>query len=349
MAVLYLHVPFLEPPSPDEESAFATAVIREVERYARPRATDTDLQTLYVGGGRPSVLSVSTLRSLIQAIRQTLNVTRIEEGTLELAPANASPSFLQALRDFGFTRLSIDSRSASKEELSTLVRQVRASGFASMSVDLFFGGKPSLAAWKTDLHRAVTLRVPHVTLHERASEGTQEDDERADHVAFAMTYLDAKGYEQYELTHFARPGHRSRYQEHVYAHGNVLGLGPGAESFWWPDRADPTRAERWANAPDLATYVERLRNNASPVSQREALNPPELTREYILLRLRTSDGLDLNVLEDRYGRSLRDRRAATLDRLAAEGLIHDDPDCVRLTPRGRLLADAVTRRLIRET
>ena len=348
MAAIYLHIPFREPPSPDEESAFTAAVIREVERYARPRFTDPGFRTLYVGGGRPSFLSPSALGTLVKNILKTLSATTIEEATLELSSADASPSFLHTLRNLGFTRLSIDGRSTSKEELSTLVHQVRASGFASLSVDLVFGGaEQSLAAWERDLHQAVDLRVPHVTLHERESEGTKKDeDERADHFAFAMTYLDAKGYDQYELTHFARPSHRSRYQEHVYAHGNVLGLGPGAESFWWPDRTDPSTAERWSNVTDVATYVERLRNDASPVAKRDALNRAELAREYILLRLRTGAGLDLNVLADRYGVALRDHRAATLERLATEGLIHDDPRHVRLTLRGRLLADAVTQRLI---
>ena len=99
---------------------------------------------------------------------------------------------------------------------------------------------------------------------------------------------------------------------------------------------------------DPATYVERLRNDASPVEQLESPDRSALAREYILLRLRTKAGLDLDVLGDRYGFPLRARRASTLDRLAEEELIHDDPDRVRLTDRGRLLTDAITQRLIRE-
>jgi oxygen-independent coproporphyrinogen-3 oxidase len=348
MAALYLHLPFREPPSPDEESAFTAAVIREMDQYARPPFTHADFQTLYVGGGRPSLLSPSALGTLVETICEKLGATAIEEATLELCPSNASPSFLSALRNLGFTRLSIDGRPLTPET-RRLVSQARAMGFGSMSVDLSFGPRQSLAAWKTSLHRAIDLRVPHVTLHEQEPEETRRDEERrADHFAFAMRFLDAKGYDQYELTHFARSGHHSRYQAHVYAHGNVLGLGPEAESFWWPDRTVPSTAERWSNVSDVATYVERLRTDASPVAQREALNRPALAHEYILLRLRTSDGLDLDVLHDRYDCPLRDHRAAILDRLATEGLIHDDPDRVRLTSRGRLLADAVTQRLIRE-
>ena len=351
MAALYLHVPFREPPSSSEASEFAAAVVQEAEYYARPPYSDASFQTLYVGGGRPSLLPPSTLRPLVETIRKKRGATAIEEATLELHPDDASPTFLTALRTLGITRLSMDARSSAAEEVRALISQARDVRFESLSVDLDFGGTGQpLSTWKARLHRAVDLRVPHVTLHEHAPERTQNgEDERADHFAFAMRFLDAKGYEQYELTHFARPGHRSRYQEHVYAHGNVLGLGPGAESFWWPDRSDPSTARRWSNVSDVATYGEQLRNDASPIAQEENLDRRALAREYILLRLRTSDGLDLDVLDDQYDCSLRDHRAAILNRLAAEGLIHDDPDRVRLTPRGRLLADAVTQRLIRET
>jgi oxygen-independent coproporphyrinogen-3 oxidase len=195
----------------------------------------------------------------------------------------------------------------------------------------------------------VALRVPHVTLHEETPPDDRDQNDRADRFAFAMQFLNAKGYAQYELTHFARPGHRSQYQEHVYAHGNVLGLGPGAESFWWAHRSDPSTAERWSNGTDVAAYVGHSRDGAGPVTHRTSLDQRALAQEYILLRLRTIDGLDLNLLDDRYNFPLRARRASTLERLADEGLIHDDPDHLRLTPRGRLLADAVTRELIRDT
>ena len=359
MAV-YLHVPFREPPAPPDESAFVAAVIQELERIApRPEAP---IRTVYVGGGRPSFLSDSALRTLLAALRRTLVTDPVDEATLELHPADASRAFLRFLHDLGFTRLSLDARSFvddelralgashSVDDLRRLLRQSREAGIERLSVDLFFGGAgSSLARWKTTLHRAVTVGVPHLALHERAPDSASADEDiRAECFASAMTILAAKGYEQYELTHFARPGHRSRYQTHVYAHGTVLGLGPGAETFWWHDRSDPATAERWSNVADVATYVERLRTDRSPVAQRERLDRSALAREYLLLRLRTSEGLDLHTLASRYGCSLRDRRGATLDRLADEGLLHDDPDRVRLTPRGRLLADAVTRRLIRD-
>jgi len=340
-----------------------TAVRREMEHYAEPPFTDAVIRTLYVGGGRPSRLPPSALRTLIEACRHTFDAAAFEEVTVEVHPADASPVVLDALRALGSTRLSIgrsvvdtelqtEEASSPAEDLRQTVRLAQDTGFESVSVDLTFGGsEPSLSNWKSCLQRAVDLQLPHVTLHELdASEGAPHDDEvRADCFAFAMTFLRAKGYEQYELTHFARPGHRSQYQAHVYAHGNVLGLGPGAESFWWPDPDSDTTAARWSNVADVTAYVERLHDDRTPLARREPLDRPALAREYLLLRLRTNDGLDLTVLENRYDYPLRREKHDTLQRLAAEGLINDDASHVRLTARGRLLADAVTQRLIRDT
>lgn len=359
MDALYLHVPHrLAHPS-----AFVAAACHEMELCAEPPFTDAPVRMLYVGGGRPSHLSPSALRTLVDACRQSFDASRLEEVTVELHPSDASAGVCEALRNLGITRLSIEGRSFVDAELQAVEMSYSAAdlrqtlnhaletGFDSVSVDLMFGGPhQSLSTWKASLQRAVDLRVPHVTLHELdAGEGTPREDEvRADCFAFAMTFLRAKGYEQYELTHFARPGHHSRYQSHVYAHGNVLGLGPGAESFWWPERDSGTTAERWSNVTNVAAYVERLHDDEAPVARRETLDRPALAREYILLRLRTNDGLDLAVLENRYDCPLRRKKHDTLERLAAEGLIHHDPPHVRLTERGRLLTDAITQRLIHE-
>ena len=374
MAGLYVQVPFRqEPRSSDgastaapgsaDESAFVEALSREADRYAQHPLTEAPISTLYVGSNRPSALSPTLLDAITGALRPVVDASAIPEATVELNPDNISLSYVNGLRQLGLTRVSVEALSLVPDDLRTIgaapsigdlprtLRRVRRAGFETVSVDLSFGGaEHSLSHWKASLHRAVELRVPHIALHERDPSKVFEADqkERARRLGFAMRFLRAKGYEQYELTHFARPGHRSRHQEKYYAHGNYLGLGPGAESFWWPDRTDPSTARRWSNVSDPATYVERLRNDASPVEQLESPDRSALAREYILLRLRTKAGLDLDVLDDRYELSLRTRRASTLDRLAEEELIHDDPDRVRLTDRGRLLTDAITQRLIRE-
>ena len=369
MAGLYIHVPFRTAPRPYDDaytvvdpsrdaSVLATALAREIEQYTDSVLGDAPIRSLYVGGGRPSLCRPAALLPLARALGRVLEPAVLDEVTVELHPADTSPDDLSALRRAGVTRLSIEGLSFVEEDLAAVgaphspddlvrsVHQVRRAGFRQFSVDLLFGGAgQSRAGWKASLQRAVSLGVPHLTLHELE---TGDPDARADQLAFALTFLRAKGYAPYELTHFARPGHRSIHQEHVYAHGSVLGIGPGAESFWAPDSSGSSVAQRWSNVADLTTYVGQLQADVLPVAHDETLGASALAREYILLRVRTQAGLDLSTLADRYGLRLRDQTAGTLRRLRKNRLIHDEPGRVRLTDRGRLLADAITHRLLRE-
>ncbi|WP_118838771.1 coproporphyrinogen-III oxidase family protein [Salinibacter ruber] len=369
MTGLYVHVPYraasrphddaytVVDPTPDA-SILSTALAREIDRHADSVLDDVPIRSLYVGGGRPSLCRPGALRPLVRVLGRVVEPTMLDEVTVELHPADTSPVYLCHLRRVGVTRLSIEGLSFVEEDLDAMaaphgpddlvrsIRQVRRAGFRQFSVDLLFGGAgQSRAGWKASLQRAVSLGVPHLTLHELETGDTKK---RADQLAFALTFLRAKGYVPYELTHFARPGHQSLHQEHVYAHGDILGLGPGAESFWTPDAHDSSAARRRSNVADLTAYVERLQADATPVAHDETLSTSALAREYMLLRLRTQAGLDLDALADRYDLRLRDRKADTLRRLRRRGLIHEDPARVALTDRGRLLTDAITRRLLRE-
>jgi oxygen-independent coproporphyrinogen-3 oxidase len=299
------------------------------------------------------------VHTVAELLVDVLDVSVIAEATMEMSPADATPRYVQGLTRLGVTRLSLPVLSFTPDVLRAVeaphtvddaaraLRLVRETTFQSYSVDLLFGApRQSLADWTTTLRRAIELDVPHVTLLEVPA-GDGDEGDRADQLERAMTLLGEAGYEQYELTHFAKPGHRSVHQEHYYAHGNYLGLGPGAESFWWPDRSTPTGAHRWKTPSDLNRYLTCPPQPDPSASGPQPLDPNDLVQEYILLRLRTDDGLDLDRLATQYNLDLRARKASLIDRLRTDGLIHDDPDRIRLTRRGRLLTDAITRRLLR--
>lgn len=352
---LYLHIPPPPWPPPHTAEALVTTLVDEAAHYGTSPVAEAPVETLYIGGGRPSALPLPALRRLLGACRSSFDTSAVQEVTLEMHPNDASPTLLDALASLGITRLSVGAPSRAAADADTppawmrSIRHGRAAG-QRLSVDLALAPtRPSPAAWKARLHRVVDLRVPHVALHEVPSAATspQASARTADRLAFAMRFLAAKGYQPYTLTHFARPTHRSQYQRHTYAHGNILGLGPGAESFWWPSRTTPSTARRWSNADAPAAYVSQSEGGFPPVAAHNPMDRHALAREYLLLRLRTAEGLDLDTLARRYDTALRSRAAATLDRLRAEELIHDVPNRVRLTPRGRLLADAITRRLMR--
>lgn len=372
VAGVYVHIPFHRsqrpcddarslPSSALDERTFIEALLSEVQTSRKQAGTADPIRTVYLGGGEPGLLAPGSVRSILASIRETLAPSHIEEATIELTPADVTNDTLNRLTDAGITRVSLETVSFVDRELTApdaphsaeacarAVQRLRASDISSFSVDLAFGAPGQThARWKKSLQRAVDLRAPHVTIQE-ITEADVEDAEPpdgADCLAFAMTFLTAKGYRQYELSHFARPGHASGHQRNYYEHGNYLGLGPGAQSFWWTDRSDLTTARRWSNVGDVSEYVGRLDRDESPVSQVEELDPLTLAREYILLALRTSKGLDVELLSSQYDFPLRSRHGPCLERLASQGLLESDGRFVRLTNRGRLLTDAITKRLL---
>jgi oxygen-independent coproporphyrinogen-3 oxidase len=370
VAGLYVHVPFRRARRPYDDSAYVVRDTPAASRFGtalrdelQGHAVDESITTLYVGGGRASLLSLATAHSVLAALADSVGVAAVEEATAEVSPADATLQYLRGLRRLGIDRLSLGVLSFSPAVLRSLdapysatdarqaLRRARKAGFEAVSVDLLFGlPTQSLGVWVDTLRRAIGRGLPHIAVMEGPPLDAPPSlaDKRAEHLERAMTLLRSAGYEQYELTHFARPGHRSAHQENYYAHGNYLGIGPSAESFWWPARADSGRARRWHNVGDFDRYARLLRDRGSPVADRQTLDRPALAREYVLLRLRTGEGLGFHPLATQYGVDLRSQKGAVLDRLRREDLIHDDPDRVRLTPRGRLLTDAITKALLPE-
>lgn len=368
MAGLYVHVPFRRAHRPYDESycvptdaseftRFETALCQELTYYAQEYATDEPMTTVYAGGGRPSLLPLSSVHSILTTLIEVFDASGFEEATAEVNPADATTRYLHGLKRMGFDRLSLrllsffpsvlrsfDAPHSAADAIRAL-QTARETGFDTLSVDLLFGGPhQSIDIWEATLRQTIEMGVPHVTITEVPTEAAPETD-KADQMDLAMRLLRSEGYKQYELTHFALPGHRSVHQENYYDHGNYLGIGPSAESFWWPHRSAPKKARRWSNVGDVERYADLLRQRYSPAAYCESLNQTSLAQEYVFLRLRTDAGVDLDRLKAEYDLDLRSQNAATLARLQEEGLIHDE-DRVRLTRKGRLMADAVTRKLL---
>jgi oxygen-independent coproporphyrinogen-3 oxidase len=370
VAGLYVHVPFRRARRSYDDSPYVVAdaaaieqyqaaLCRELREHLPSGLADEPITTLYVGGGRPSLLPLPVGHAILAALVDRVDLSGLTEATIEASPADVSPRALHGVRRLGISRLSLEGLSFSPEVLRSLgaphtpedvwraLDRIHEAGFDSVSIDLLFGlPSQSVEAWEKTLRQALDHGVPHITILEAPADDPSSEEKRAEQMERAMTLLRSEGYEQYELTHFAQPGHRSAHQEHYYAHGNYVGAGPSAESFWWPNRLASGPARRWANVSALDRYVDLLRRRHSPVASRQTLSESTLAREYILLRLRTDAGLDLNRLATQYGVDLRADHATLLARLRDDGLIHDAPDRVRLTPRGRLLTDAITARLL---
>ncbi|MGL4174860.1 MAG: radical SAM family heme chaperone HemW [Dermatophilaceae bacterium] len=339
----------------DTASRELDLAVRVLGDHARP------VETVFVGGGTPTLLPAADLVRVLHGIRSRFGLVDGAEVTTEANPDSVSAAGLAELAAGGFTRVSIGMQSAVPHVLRTLdrthdpanvaraVTAARAAGLAT-SVDLIYGTPgESLADWRTSLDAAVALEPDHVSAYALVVEdGTRmatqvargelpapDPDDEADKYELADRVLTAAGYRWYEVSSWARADDaRCRHNEGYWRGDAWWGVGPGAHSH--------LGGIRWWNVKHPRAYGDRLSAGASPAAGRELLGADQRHEEQVLLGVRLREGLPVDVL-DTAGR-------AAVAGLVADGLV-EGADAVRdrrvvLTLRGRLLADAVVRRLL---
>ncbi len=363
---LYVHVPFCAAacdycafyqttPTAAGVSGFLAGVAREAELAAPDRPVDT----VFWGGGTPGLLSPRALTELGTTGRRHAGGPP-PEWSVELAPASVTPERLAALRAVGVTRISLGVQSFQPPLLAALgrrhtVRQVReayarirAAGFASVNLDLIFAiPGQEMAAWRADLDEAVRLEPDHLStycltfeedtaLFVRLAAGRVRRDV-ATEIAFyteAWERLGGAGYAQYEISNFARPGHRCAHNVNTWRMQEWIGLGPSA--------ASQSGGWRGSNVPDLDRWRADLDAGRRAGLDRVALTPRLLAEDSLIFGLRMNDGVDLPALRERHPAAPWARIEALAARLAEDGLATLSPaGTLRLTLRGRLVADAV--------
>jgi oxygen-independent coproporphyrinogen-3 oxidase len=379
LAGLYVHVPFCVRrcsycdfyfvTTRRDTGVFVRALETEIEAYGREFGSIEPVETLYFGGGTPSLLPLEGVARVVAAVEKHFDTSALAEVTLEMNPEDAAPDYLRGLKALGVTRLSLGVQSFFDEDLRfmnrvhdaiTAVRAVEAVAdvFDDFSVDLIFGRpEQPFEYWGANLEKAVGLGVPHLscyslTVEKKTPLGKQvarglvvpEGDEtlRA-RFLFTHDYLTARGFSHYEVSSFARPGHRSRHNSTYWRHANYLGFGPSAHSFWKKTRS---LAHRWSNVRHLGHYQALLQGHELPLEAREEVGPDALADEAVLLGLRRLDeGLDLAALARDYGVDLLVEKHAEVAALEGAGLLTAEPGRVRLTPEGATVADAVAVKL----
>ncbi len=383
MAGIYLHIPFCSQrciycdfyfvTTVKSHTSFVQALIAEIEFYADRYGKQEPVDTIYFGGGTPSQLNEDEIARILEAIYRGFDTSRVKETTFEMNPEDVDVDYLRGLRALGIDRLSVGiqsffqddltfmNRSHTAEQAEAIVPLVREAGFENFTVDLIFGlpNQPE-EYWAANLQKAIRLEVPHLStysltieertvLHNQVQRGLVvplDDDTMASRFQFTMDYLRENGYEHYEVSNFARPGFRSVHNASYWEHKNYLGFGPSAHSFWRGSLRSPG-ALRWANVRNLRQYEALIAQRQLPLDMRDRLSFDTLANEYIMLRLRTRDGLDLQRLEAEYGVDLLFEKVDELAWLESEGYIEPvRNDTIRLTDRGVLLCDAVTARLM---
>jgi oxygen-independent coproporphyrinogen-3 oxidase len=373
---LYVHVPFcatrcgycdFNTYTSDElgpganRAEYAGTVIAELRRAAATLGPDLPtVETVFVGGGTPTLLPADDLAAVLGAVRDLFPVARDVEVTTEANPETVTPAGLARLRAAGFTRISLGMQSAAEHVLAVLdrrhtpgraaeaAREAAAAGFEHVNLDLIYGTPGETDAdWAASLDAVLAAPVDHVSAYALiVEEGTRlarrisrgelpmpDDDVLADRYEQADATLRTAGFDWYEVSNWARgEGARCRHNELYWANANWWGVGPGAHSH--------VGGLRWWNVKHPAAYAGRLAAGESPAQDAELLGDDDRALETIMLGLRLRDGLPLTALSP----AGRARAAAAVGSGLLEPAAHAGGRAV-LTDRGRLLADAVVRDL----
>ena len=364
MLGIYVHLPFCPylcpycdfakwPLRESQAREYLTALYAEVERVTPQRAA-----TIYLGGGTPNAYAPDRIADLLQRLNRRFPGAR--EVTIEVNPELVRDGDLRHYRDAGITRLSVGVQSFVADEIRTLGRKhsvgdvadvvaaARAAGFEAISLDLMFAVPGQTAAsWKRSLEAATALEVDHVSAYGlTVEEGTPYaawrarepaafagDDMEAELYRIAIETLERAGYRQYEISNFARPGHECEHNLNYWANGEYLGLGVGAASYWDGVRSVHTKS--------LHEYVAAALVGSAIPAQTERLEGQRRAGEALMLALRTSQGVPLRYFKDRYGIDVIETYAPVIAQFTSTGLLEQVDGAMRLTARGRFLANDV--------
>jgi len=371
---LYLHIPFCRSKCPycgfysitdlAPVPSFLEALAAEMALY-RERFPAFD--TVYIGGGTPSVLTAGELEAIIGEVRNRFALPDGVEITVEINPGDATPRFLQASRRSGVSRLNVGVQSFDDDVLAFLGRRhtsrqavetillAREVGFDNLGLDLIYGlpvPESLFSRWQDTLEVARSFGPEHLSCYELTVEsgtplaamiatgGHALPDEDLQYRYFLRTseVLEEAGYIHYEVSNFAREERfRSRHNSKYWDHTPYLGLGPAAHSF------DGTR--RWWNHRNVAVCIQELRAGKRPVAAEETLDTEQLRLEALCLGLRTTAGINVREYRENYGYDLLVERGDVIDRLLAEGHLKRREDRIAPTRKGLAVSDAMARLL----
>jgi len=312
------------------------------------------VETIYFGGGTPSILQISDLRLQIEKIMKAFNISKNAEITLEANPDDINEERLTGWKEIGINRLSIGVQSFFEEDLLWMNRahnaeqavsslQLAVKYFDNITMDLIYG-HPLLSneKWKQNVEKVIALNIPHIScyaltvepktpLHKMIKEKKKEDiqqEKQAEQFLLLMEWLENAGYEHYEISNFSKPGFRSRHNSSYWQGEKYLGLGPSAHSFNGESR-------QW-NISNNNIYIESLEQNQIPF-EKEILTPSQKVNEYIMTSLRTQEGLNLDKVNETMSNELQTASKKFID----SGKLILKENKLILTKEGKLFADGI--------
>jgi len=368
LAGIYIHIPFCKKAchycdfyfviSQKNIDALVGAIVEELNIQTDYLKRDL-VNTIYFGGGTPSLLKEEHVKEIMKTIRFNYNLSSNPEITLEANPDDLGLEKLQMLYDQGINRLSIGiqtfhgphlkwlNRGHSSQEAQQCVQLARKVGFENISLDLIYAlPHDDHSIWIQDLKNAIELQPEHLssyclTIEPKTAFGNWlskgkiqaiDEDYSAEQFEILLETAEKYGYEQYEISNFAQPGYESLHNTNYWKHEKFLGVGPAAHSY--------NGKSRQANISNNAIYIKKINSGEIP-SELLHLSKEDQINEYILTSLRTKWGCDLELLKSKYEIDLIQSRQLYLTDLLNQGMIFIEDGCITLTNNGKLLADKI--------
>jgi oxygen-independent coproporphyrinogen-3 oxidase len=372
MAGIYLHIPFCKKAchycdfhfstSPQYKEPMLKALRHELflrKNYLGNQA----IETIYFGGGTPSLLSANELQVLLGEIVDQFDVSSNAEITIEANPDDLNPQRVKELRQTLINRFSIGIQSFFEEDLRWMnrahsaieaqssIKRVQDAGFENITADLIYG-YPLLSnpKWEHNIQELIQLHIPHIssyamtvepatalsTFIKKGEQKAMDEGQSAAQFLILMEQLKEAGFEHYEISNFAKPGSYSKHNSNYWEGVSYLGIGPSAHSFNGESR-------QW-NISNNAKYIDQIQNGKIP-SETEVLTKENRINEYIMTSLRTSKGMDLNKIKDQFGSDYANEIKNNLEPLAEKNWILMNEQIITLTSGGKLFADHIASEL----
>jgi oxygen-independent coproporphyrinogen-3 oxidase len=375
---LYVHVPFCTGKciycsfySILFDDALCRRYLDALEREIEAAAAIYPLQpaTVYIGGGTPTRLPPAELDSLILRLKTHLDLRNVKEWTIEGTPETLTKDRLFVLRNHGVTRISAGAQSMTDGVLSLISRRHTASqtahamqnlidaGFENIGLDLIACLPGDTAAsWERSVASTINLAPQHISvyalsadpgsrlheMHQRGQWHPPGTEQEQTALTMAATLLEDAGYERYEISNYALPGHECRHNEAIWQGADYVGFGPAA--------ASRVGCDRWHNAPDLLRYCEGMEGSKGhPPRSKDVVSPQTDAAERLMFAFRLCRGVNVHAFAEQYGdtaRALLPAWLRQLNALATEGLLMTEGSHWKLTPRGLNYADTVAERLL---
>lgn len=378
---LYVHIPFCVRKCPycdffsitDSNMIpdFIGALLKEIEMVAGRTDAADPFDTLYIGGGTPSMLEGEDILRIVETVHRVFRLLPNAEITMEVNPGTVVPAQLKAFRYAGINRINIGVQSFRNDRLKFLgrihsdkdahqaIKWAREAGFENLGLDMIYGiPGQTKASWLWDMQEAAAYQPEHLSCYMLTCEaGTPLDKDRQQGLFLPMDdvgvsnlfgttleFLTAKGYDPYEISNFERAtplgrhANRSRHNQKYWTYAPYLGFGPSAHSF-----IDPVR--HW-NVRDVGAYISETAAGRLPLADKEVLSRDQQMIEWIYLGLRQTDGIPVGLFNRRFDADFYADFREEIENLEAEGLMVADETTCALTAKGFLLLDSIIDRLI---